>query len=477
MTSVPRRISPWTVAVVAVSTTWCIWIATQLVRMHLGLGTFSYDVGLYDQGMWLLSRFDAPFVTLMGRNLFGDHTSFILLPLVPLYWIVPGTATLLVAQSVVVAAGSVPVYLFARRVLASDVLGLGVVVAWLAHPAVIGASLENFHPDTFHALAVPLAVWAASERRWRHYAIGIAMALLVKEDAFLVVVPIGVWVAVTADRRKGLWTMLAGLLAPIIAMYAVMEPLIGVPTRNSWRVPFGGVGGFARTIVTDPGAVVSYLADGDRVLYLWQMSAPLLGLFLLAGGLAAVALPVIVANVVSTYWYQHNVDYHYSIVVVPLLVMAAASGIARLDARRRVVATLLIAGASLVSSVAWSPHNLSPTAPLLTRPDNPVAVAGRQILGSLPDDAVASLYDPLVPHAAHRKKVYFFPNPFRAHLYGVDSSLEGARLPAAAEVTHVVLPKTMSAELAALWESERRGFSVDVENRYWQIWVREPAGG
>ena len=56
------------------------------------MATSAYDFGLYDQGIWLLSRFHNPFVTLMGRNLFGDHTSFILIFLVPLYWIFNGTA-------------------------------------------------------------------------------------------------------------------------------------------------------------------------------------------------------------------------------------------------------------------------------------------------------------------------------------------------------------------------------------------------
>ena len=471
-----RRIPPWGWAVAATSTAWCAWMSWQLLRMHAGLGTFSYDVGLYDQGLWLLSRFEAPFVTLMGRNLFGDHTSFILLPLVPLYWIVPGTGTLLVVQSMVIAAGTVPVFLFARRVLRSDALAWGFSVAWLAHPAVIGAGLENFHPDSFHALAVPLAVWAASERRWRPYVIGVAMALLVKEDAFLVVVPIGAWVALTIDRRKGLWTMLAGFIAPIAAMYGVMQPLIGVPTRNAWRIPFGGVGGFLRTTVTDPGAVLAHLVDSDRLLYLWQMGAPLLWLFLLSAGLAAVAVPVVALNVVSTYWYQHNVDYHYSIVVVPVLVMAAAAGAARMDGRRRTVASVAVAVASIASSIAWSPHNLSIAPMRLTSPDNPVVVAGLGMLRELPGDAVASVYDPLVPHAAHRRQIYFFPNPFRAHLYGPDSTLDGARLPAAEEVTHVLLPKAMAPESTAIWEAEKPRFSVLSENQYWILWIRTGSG-
>src|ERR1035437_10413333 len=44
----------------------------------------AYDMAIPDQGIWLLSHFQSPFVTVMGKNLFGDHTSFIFFLLVPL---------------------------------------------------------------------------------------------------------------------------------------------------------------------------------------------------------------------------------------------------------------------------------------------------------------------------------------------------------------------------------------------------------
>ena len=87
--------------------------------MHDGYGTPGYDMGIFDQGVWLLSRFHAPFVTVMGRNLFGDHTSFILLLAVPLYWVWPHAQTLLVLQTCLLAAAAVPVYLLALRRTAS----------------------------------------------------------------------------------------------------------------------------------------------------------------------------------------------------------------------------------------------------------------------------------------------------------------------------------------------------------------------
>ena len=38
----------------------------------------------------------------------------------------------------------------------------------------------------------------------------------------------------------------------LVAMFVVMRSLIGVPTRNAWRIPFGGVVGFRRDRAPQP---------------------------------------------------------------------------------------------------------------------------------------------------------------------------------------------------------------------------------
>ena len=62
---------------------------------------------------------------------------------------------------------------------------------------------ENFHPDAFLGVFVGFAIYGALERRWRLYAVFVVLALLVKEDVSLVLVPLGVWVAIKRDRRIG----------------------------------------------------------------------------------------------------------------------------------------------------------------------------------------------------------------------------------------------------------------------------------
>ena len=40
--------------------------------------TFGFDLGIYDQGIWLLSRAKDPFVTIRGLEFFGHHTNIAL---------------------------------------------------------------------------------------------------------------------------------------------------------------------------------------------------------------------------------------------------------------------------------------------------------------------------------------------------------------------------------------------------------------
>lgn len=467
-----RGVSRWGWLAAAMGVAHAVWMSWLQVDMHLGLGTFAYDVGLYDQGIWLLSRGEAPFVTLMGRNMLGDHASIILFFLVPLYWVVPGTATLLVVQACVIAAGALPVYLFTRSVLGSGPMACAAVFLWLANPAVNGTGMENFHPDSFLGLFIPLALYAAHVRKWRLFMVAVVLAVLVKEDVLLVMVPLGLYVAWRHDRTRGLLAAGISVVATVLGMFVLMRSLIGVPTRNNWRIPFGGISGFLKETVTNPVAVVRHMFSGDRPLYLFQMTAPFAGIFLLAPSMMSVAVPVIASNMVSTFWYQHSIQYHYSIVAVPALLFATVLAIGSLGKRFAAVAMAVTVLFTATTTYLWGQHSLARQPRAVAGAQSPVAQEARRIIESIPDDAVISVFDPLVTFLAHRKQVYFFPNPFRALYYGVDDSLGGTRLPAADDVEYVVLPRTLNQELRWDWSMVSADF-VEVEsNTYWQLFRR-----
>jgi uncharacterized membrane protein len=207
---------------------YAVYFTQRTVGVHNGLGTSAFDFGLYDQGIWLLSRGHSPFVTLMGRNLFGDHSSFILLLLVPLYWVFPTTSLLFIVQSVVVALGALPVYWFSRQRLRSEPLAAVMAAVYLMHPAIGWTNLENFHPDAVLGTFVGLAIWAACAGKWRWYWVAVVLALSVKEDVAFVLIPLGLWVALKADKRRGLVTSALSLATMAAMFLVVMRSFTGV---------------------------------------------------------------------------------------------------------------------------------------------------------------------------------------------------------------------------------------------------------
>src|SRR4029079_13236042 len=78
-----------------------------------------YDLAIFDQAVWHMSRGAAPASTISGHaNILGDHFYPILALFAPLYWITPRPETLIIAQAALVALSIVPVFLFARSRLA-----------------------------------------------------------------------------------------------------------------------------------------------------------------------------------------------------------------------------------------------------------------------------------------------------------------------------------------------------------------------
>ena len=149
-TAVPILADTAARVVLVAATVAYIWLFSYwTIRHHDGYGTQAFDFGIYDQGLWLLSRFKSPFVTVMGRQLFGDHTSFILLPLVPVYWIFPSAKVLLFFQAAALGSAAVPTFLLAREKLRDERLAAAMAVVYLLHPAVAFVNLEQFHPDVF----------------------------------------------------------------------------------------------------------------------------------------------------------------------------------------------------------------------------------------------------------------------------------------------------------------------------------------
>lgn len=430
-----------------------LYFARLTSDIHHDYGYRMFDMGIYDQGIWLLANGKAPFVTLIGRNLFGDHAQFLLLGVVPLYRLRPDASTLLILQAAALALGAVPVYMLAIRRLANPLFATVLAGAYLLHPALGLTNLENFHPEAFVVPLLGFAIFAAVEDRPRMFIAFCVLALLGKEDVVLVVLPLAIWYAIRHNRKVGLAVAIGSIGAAFLATVGVMRSLSGVSTRNAWRIPFSdcrdcGVAHhgfeFVKEFFTNPRGVWNYVMADDapngRPFYVWQMVAPTGLVFLLAPEIALTAVIVLLANVFSTVAYQHQIAYHYSMVLLPALWMGTVYAIAKLGSeRRRAIAVTIVGVAAVLGAFLWGPLPFART-PAPHPGYSPAAVAAfNEVIDRLPAEASVAAYDGFVLHVAHRERVYLWPTPFAAAHWKLFEE-EGERLPEADTVEYVLLP-------------------------------------
>src|SRR5712691_4024522 len=126
----------------------------------------SYDLAIYDQAVWQLSRFERPASSIRGLpNVFGDHFHPIIALFAPLFWVAPFSLTKKVAQAILLAASVVPVFLFARDRLPYGP-ALAMCVAYGLFWGMQQTAIFDVHEAAFAPLAVGLLLLAMDRRRW-----------------------------------------------------------------------------------------------------------------------------------------------------------------------------------------------------------------------------------------------------------------------------------------------------------------------
>jgi len=421
------------------------WFIHLSLKMYYGYGEPPFDLAIFDQGMWLVSHFHEPFVTIMGRNLFGDHTSFVLLLFAPFYRLFPEPQGLLVLQTLLLAGPAVPIYLLARKYIKSTLIATSLVATYLLNPVLQQGNLNQFHPEAFQVLFISLAIYAAIERRSVLLVVMVVLSLMVKEDAALLVVPLGVWVAARRDRWLGIIIVVGSVLWAMVANWLIIPWLLGSSSIYSSRIPFGGVSGLLSTLIRRPGQLWSYLVSQGRPFYLWQLGSTVGFVFLLAPEIALIGVLVVAEIIISNDPYMHQILYQYSMPLAPVLVLGTAYAIAKQShIWRRSVLTAVALIAAVWSCSLWGFAPFSVNEVYTGWVPSSSINALNYLEKGLPPNAVVSAWYPLVSHIDHRDQVYVWPTPFYASNWGLLNDT-GARLPVASQVQYLLLPIPLSS--------------------------------
>ncbi|NDJ22816.1 DUF2079 domain-containing protein [Nostoc sp. B(2019)] len=307
---------------------------------HAFFRSGAWDLGIFDQAVYLISQGQTPVSSLLNVHILGDHAALILYPLSLLYKIFPDVHWLLAVQAVGLALGAWPIWGLARQAGLKQEQAIGLAVAYLMYPVVLTSNLFDFHAEVLAVPALLGAVWAARLGKTVWFGLAIVLTLICKSVLSLTVFAMGIWLFFFEKKRLyGAIALFAGVswyliatqvIIPFFSSDAVGDVTIGyLNGLNRYRYLGETPLEFVQNLFLRPNIILSKVISLDTLKYLallllpiiWGLSprhlSPLIG-----------ALPTLGLNILSIYSSQRAIDNQYSVPIIPFLFLAIISTLA-----------------------------------------------------------------------------------------------------------------------------------------------------
>ena len=405
-----------------------------------------YDLAIFDQLTWLLGHLHDPFSTVRGRAMLADHFEPGLVVLAPLGALSAGPWLLLAVQSIGLAAAAPVLFAIAKVRGADPLVAAAVGLLWLASPLTQETNLFDFHPEAFVPLLFALSVLGLARSSTTLFVVSSVLAASLKEDIALTYAALGLGIVFVGRRRLGAAVAALGVLWFVLATTVGIKVAGGNLSYYSQR--FGGgtsqsVGNVLVDFVRHPVRGLGTVSFRLNVKMVLGLVGSTLGLCLLGPEILVAAVPSVAANILSRYPPQHYLTDQYHIVPAGVCAAAAAWGSSRLPAvgGRWRIAVVGVTGVACLVFLALTPGVHVARGRYSDAPQDTPAVASarRAALRLLPAGVPAAVQYDAVAHAAERRDVYVFPEPF-VRVAGNGENWSAAELRRrAAEVEYVLV--------------------------------------
>jgi uncharacterized membrane protein len=281
------------------------------------------DLAIFTQVMWNTCQgrwFESTLLWGSYESFLGHHFSPALLLLTPLYCLWPDPAVLLVLQSILLAVGVIPIYLYAQRETGSGIVALSLSVAYLLFPALQYTNLFDFHEI---ALGVPLlcftGYWLLT-RRYRLFLVLLILSLLVKEEIAFVAMALALYILlVQREYRLGCIVLALAIGWGYLTLGIIMPTLSGNAYFAADRYAYLGTsfGEMATSLLLRPLLVLRHLITPAKLEFVLHLLVPLGLLPLVGSDTLILVLPTALYLLLSDYEPQYSIYYHYAAPLIP----------------------------------------------------------------------------------------------------------------------------------------------------------------
>lgn len=337
------------------------------------------DSAMYGEHLWNITH-GKGFRSYLDQGLFlGEHVQVVHLLLLPLYVAWPSQLLLELCETLVLAAGAIPVFWIARRHSGSTACASLLAITWLLYTPLqyldIEIDLKTFRPMSFGVTAMLFGIDFFERGRLKSTAACFLLALAAKEDFALILIPLGVWLAgqswwqrknesanldvAPVAPKRGL--ALGAGLTVFSLTYLLLVTRVVIPWFRDGKevhyaryfAKFGdSLGEIVVSMLTDPALVFDEFVTITSANYLLALFVPLAFLPFLSPSRLLVAAPILgllcLNEIVKSDPFPRH---HFQGPVLPILFWSAAAGLGivnRLPAgRRRAILNRVLPGGAV----------------------------------------------------------------------------------------------------------------------------------
>ena len=387
-------------------------IATVLIFRYKSFFSPNFDYGIFVQNFHYLRKSFVPLSTLERNGLlshFSVHISPIFYLILPFSYLFSSPLFLQIVSIIAVVSGIIPVYKICKFKNFKNSVIISICFIYSIYTPIITGTYFDFHENI---LLLPLLLWMIyfyEKDNKKLYLLFLILSLLVKEDVFIYTCIFAVYSLFDKKQGYGIYTLAISIIYFMSSSLLLSGFGEGVMSKrfDNLIIEDQGLIGIIRTVLINPGYFLSQLVQSDQ---LFEKLKYFLVIYLPLGFIPLISkkfknyiliLPIVI-NLMTTYSYNYDINYHYSFGICALAIYAFILNIEELKFE---YLSICIVGSILVFSSFVYP-NIKQNFDNYYSNKEMFDGADKFLSDNIPENASVSASAFIIPHIANRDIIY-----------------------------------------------------------------------
>lgn len=370
---------------------------------HNNFQSFAYDLGIYDQAIWLYSRILAPFSTVKMPSMLilADHFNPSLSLLAPIYWIVDDVRILLIAQALIFTTSGYPIYKLAKIYLKKIYLSLTILFAYYFFWGIQLALVFDFHEITIVTSLLSWLFYFASNKRWKTFFLMMIIFLGLKEDTSIIMASLGVFIILTYKNLKiGLTTIIISAFWFLLVTKIIMtESIIGQKFAYGVDLP--------KSINEIFGIFFSPFIPKWKTIFLSLLPFALLPVFA-KGALFMIFTHFLIHFLDPKFYGRWEIALHYRAPLTAILAVGTIIALSKIKSEKllKILTLTIVIATTLLQLYLHAPLNMLLKRPFYQKESWMTDI--EYLMEKIPPQASVATQNNILPHLSHRRQIYYF---------------------------------------------------------------------